>query len=349
MTMQFRGIDLLNAQDRGVYYEPLVIHEHEGHQVAWVIYQVTQLDGTVVSGRCVMCECDVQSRPPLGGCPHVQAVCRHVAVANAEAVYSDEELQACVLGLVNRVAIGEWVGQRDETLTLNLITLISGVDRERIARVTREMMQARRLVVQGAIIMPWSTEYEPRDDDDSELNDLRPPADQQYAFTGQLNFMFEQGSEGGYWAINDHRSQRWSPVDDGLLRRMPVRASDGRSGVVLDFLAHGVPVSLPSNADHIEFETTEGTIARVPVAQVEQSRYDMSGLHILRTGDWLEVYSPDGAIRWRGYVRLRHFPSFTESARGMWIHTAQRNVEREAWAAWFHAGLQARVVLAPRT
>jgi hypothetical protein len=342
--MQFRGIDHLNSQDRGVSYRPLEVREHDGHQVAWVEYEVETLEQETIVGRCVMCECDVVSRPPLGGCEHAQAVCQQVAIDHAEAVYNDHELEACVLELVRKVRAGEWVGQRDETLTLSLITLVSGVDRERIARVTREMMQARRLVVQGAIVMPWSAEYEPRDDDDSELNDLRPPADQTYGFNGQLDFFFEQGSEGGRWTINDYRSQRWSPVDDGLQRRMPVRSINGRRGTVLDFLKHGSAVSIPSLADYVEFESVEGTIERVPVAEVEQSRYDMSGMRELATGDWLEVYSPDGSLRWQGYVRLRHFPVFTESARGMWIHAAQRNVERETWAAWFHSGLQARVV-----
>jgi hypothetical protein len=68
------------------------------------------------------------------------------------------------------------------------------------------------------------------------------------------------------------------------------------------------------------------------------------GLHVLQTGDWLEILGPDGSVEWQGYVRLRHYPALTEDALGMWIHADQRGVERETWAAWFLEERRARCV-----
>jgi hypothetical protein len=68
------------------------------------------------------------------------------------------------------------------------------------------------------------------------------------------------------------------------------------------------------------------------------------GLHMLRTGDWLEILDIDETVTWQGYVRLRHYPPLTEAACGMWIHADQRGVDRESWAAWFRNGRRARLI-----
>ena len=65
--------------------------------------------------------------------------------------------------------------------------------------------------------------------------------------------------------------------------------------------------------------------------------YDYEGLNILKNGDKLTIFSPDntGQVIWSGTISLKHYPVFTESAFGFWIHCDQKGIDREIWAKYF--------------
>jgi len=64
-------------------------------------------------------------------------------------------------------------------------------------------------------------------------------------------------------------------------------------------------------------------------------RWDYEGLHILKDGDKLTIYSKDREVIWNGEIKLTEYPVFTEEACGMWIHSDQQGVDRETWAKYF--------------
>lgn len=70
------------------------------------------------------------------------------------------------------------------------------------------------------------------------------------------------------------------------------------------------------------------------------------GLHVLRDGDYLEIYDPDNPelIVWKGHILLRQHPLFTEDAYGLWIHTDQEGELREEWSIYFIKGYPAKLI-----
>jgi hypothetical protein len=70
---------------------------------------------------------------------------------------------------------------------------------------------------------------------------------------------------------------------------------------------------------------------------IKKGRYDYKGLHLLKNGDRLTVYSktnPKKAI-WSGTIKLKKHPGFTKAVFGLWIHADQEGVNRKKWATWF--------------
>ena len=67
----------------------------------------------------------------------------------------------------------------------------------------------------------------------------------------------------------------------------------------------------------------------------EEWSYD--GLHVLKNGDRLTIFSPDdsGRVVWSGVIALQLFPLFSESASGLWIHANQQGADRAKWAEYF--------------
>jgi len=61
------------------------------------------------------------------------------------------------------------------------------------------------------------------------------------------------------------------------------------------------------------------------------------GLHILKDGDYLKIFSLGNptVVVWEGTISLIPYPPFTESAFGFWIHADQEDIDRETWAAYF--------------
>jgi hypothetical protein len=115
--------------------------------------------------------------------------------------------------------------------------------------------------------------------------------------TGRLEFHSETGTEGGYWAVFDTRFSH-------------------RQGEPCFTGARNCWAYHPANpsGEHAGYE----------------------GLLVLRNGDELTIYEPDGeAVEWAGVIDLIQHPLFTEDANGMWIHADQRGVARSRWAEWF--------------
>lgn len=76
----------------------------------------------------------------------------------------------------------------------------------------------------------------------------------------------------------------------------------------------------------------------------EQWSYE--GLHILKDGDSLTIYSKENAEEtvWDGEISLKRHPLFTEHVGGLWIHADQNGIDRETWAGYFSNGHQAKLI-----
>ncbi len=76
---------------------------------------------------------------------------------------------------------------------------------------------------------------------------------------------------------------------------------------------------------------------RGPTTKFPHGRWSYTGLHILKSGDYLTVFDPKDTevVIWEGIVSLKLYDLFTETVEGLWIHADQIGVERGAWAKWF--------------
>jgi len=74
--------------------------------------------------------------------------------------------------------------------------------------------------------------------------------------------------------------------------------------------------------------------------------YEYEGLHILKNGDKLTIFSSDNQkqIIWSGTISLRQYPVFTENAFGLWIQADQEGVDRETWATYFFEEYPAELI-----
>lgn len=72
-------------------------------------------------------------------------------------------------------------------------------------------------------------------------------------------------------------------------------------------------------------------------AYITPRGWSYDGLHILKDGDGLTIFSHDDPTKivWQGIISLRKYPPFTESVFGLWIHADQDGVDRETWATYF--------------
>lgn len=237
--------------------------------------------------------CDCEQQNPrvhvVGGCP-IKAAVRYwrqrvlrqeLSKERNDMLFSGNEnsMEDFVMALFERHLAGEFIGQEDASaLYYQTLAPILDVSEQYVAKIADRLFRQQRIGLTGALMLPWSSDFEPKDDPADHLDDARPPAGE--AVNVRTDFYAETGTEGGYWATQE----------------------TGKTG------------------------------------------YD--GLHTLKTGDWIEILDPQDATRvlWNGYIRLRHYPLFTEDANGMWIHTDQTTVKREQWAAWFQQPHPARLI-----
>jgi hypothetical protein len=79
-----------------------------------------------------------------------------------------------------------------------------------------------------------------------------------------------------------------------------------------------------------------------PSEALPAGRWAYDGLHILKDGDHLTIYSKDGsAVIWSGAISLIEYAPFSQDARGWWIHADQQGMAREQWAEYFMHGYPA--------
>lgn len=280
------------------------------HAVAWVRYRFDHADGQVVTGHTLMCSCDVTpvGEGHVGGrtsddggqtwyadghrCRFRRAAQLLIALevrAELEQQFADgarprqiegnltyafdpDLFEQMILELM-RWALDEqrWIGQHDSsTLYFQQIGAVLDAPDQVMAETCTLLFAERKIGLTGAMVSWFDERFEPRDDDDRDLDDLVPPSGE--TVSGTLHFYSETGTEGGHWTF-----QR-----------------DGEPGY--------------------------------------------AGLHVLQTGDFVQTEG------FGGFIRLRHYPLFTESANGMWIHADQRGVPRERWAEMFFAGQPATLI-----
>jgi len=160
---------------------------------------------------------------------------------------------------------------------------------------------------------------------------------------GVLHLWSETGTEGGYWALQDQRfitpnTTRFSCQTCGAYWDKAERPSgpvaDEHVGDRHGTNSFGLPFCPPGTHDF---------------RLICPEDWSYEGLHVLKDGDELTVYSKDdpSVTVWSGTIRLKQHPLFTEDASGFWLHADQEGVSREQWAEWFFQGHPATLRPAP--
>jgi len=131
---------------------------------------------------------------------------------------------------------------------------------------------------------------------------------------GVLTFHSETGTEGGYWAFQDEK----------YIKQNHHFGYCKKCGIYFGYMKSH-PDNLSVKQSICEHEEYVG------------ESWDYAGLHILRNGDNLKIFSKENPkeIIWEGEINLKEFDLFTEDALGFWIHADQVGEEREKWARWF--------------
>ena len=293
-----RGLDEYTASWGPEWtFEVRRLVEVDGHQVAWVDLR-SDVPGREHMSAGLLCDCDLavtrNGRTSVLGeqglDPHVCRYRRAAKLLRALKVRDElrdprdpwnDKLPEQLVEIVHRGYGGEWVGQdSSDGMWLQEIEPIWTEPLAHLHHVADRLLRDKRLGLSGSLVSPWSERFEPRDDPDEHLDDTRPP--DRPRVNGRLEMYFETGTEGSYWALQEH----------------------------------------------------------------DRDGYD--GLHLLATGDWLEILDDDDTIAWQGYIRLRHYALFSEDARGRWIHADQRGIDRDTWAGWFLDDRRAMLIPASR-
>lgn len=365
--MEMRGLEAYQEQGGSLRYTPERVMELDGHQVAWVSY-AWQGEEEEIAGHSLLCECDFLGECTESGgwlksgnsfhCVYAEAArlirCREVAdqldasrprdqqlSSLGWGTNAEERIQQLLRELLSRAEAGEWIGQRDGTLYLQTIEQISGVPHSRLRECADKLRRRGEMGLSGSIITSWSEAHAPRDDPDHGLDDQIPPAGEPIPCV--LEFFSETGSEGGMWACHDRSKLEWKPAQGPFWPGQPVRLAEDDSPAEIAEKEGKAGVSEGESSLRVRLQ--DGSEREVQAEELLVVKNGYAGLHILRSGDWLEISSANGEeILWQGYVRLRHYPLFTEAASGMWIHSDQRGLPRERWALWFFKGLSARLI-----
>ena len=152
---------------------------------------------------------------------------------------------------------------------------------------------------------------------------------QQIPLKGICHFHSETGTEGGYWAFQD----------DQYIIKNVLRPYCKKCGKYLEPQQHEaleVIKTLPLTQEVLDGkeppECSEGQHER----GIGDS-WSYEGLHILRDGDQLTIFSRDKpeTVVWSGTIKLHNHPLFTEDVFGIFIRADQEGMNRETWAKWF--------------
>lgn len=163
----------------------------------------------------------------------------------------------------------------------------------------------------------------------------------QVSYKGVCCFHSETGTEGGYWAFQDER----------FIDRFDDNKLCAKCGLYREFLENWHNRRLKHPKSLIEY--WDGIIEKACKPEKHSwqpafpnGKWSYEGLHILKDGDRLTVYSPKklDEIVWSGDVSLKKFPVFSQDAFGLWIHADQVGVDRETWAKWFFEEYPAELI-----
>jgi hypothetical protein len=367
-----RGLtEYLRLTDDQLQWVPVRELNIDGHDVSWMAYSGVNSNDVSYTGYQLQCQCDflVQRDPQSGTIIHTgdSHHCRYKAAAimlrerevqeeldqefagsirsGGLAFMREDCLPDLLLRLFARHQTGEWIGQfDDQALYLQTLAHILDTPMRTLDQAARKLMDERRIGLSGAILSEWTDRFLSHDDADEGLDDHRPPVGT--PIIGRLDFHSETGTEGGYWAIQDERFISQIAPDNGIylgqrvaLSRDPSRW--GKLTLIADAAGNHPQDSSPVKvAVHYDDNTDEVTTSD----QLLIERWGYEGLKLLQTGDYLTIFTDDGQVAWSGYIRLRHYPLFTEAANGMWIHADQRGIERDVWAQFFFDGAQASLI-----
>lgn len=144
---------------------------------------------------------------------------------------------------------------------------------------------------------------------------------------GVVHFFTETGTEGGYWAFQENK----------FMKENTTMFSCTKCHYFWDKERHpqGPEVPCTKGGQH-EF------VINPPMFFLGE------GLHTLKDGDYLVIYSKDRSrVVWSGHILLKKYPVFRENAFGFWIHADQQGIKREVWAKYFFDELPAKLVVAP--
>ncbi|HEY4520143.1 MAG TPA: hypothetical protein VJH33_03895 [Candidatus Paceibacterota bacterium] len=145
---------------------------------------------------------------------------------------------------------------------------------------------------------------------------------------GVCCFHSETGTEGGYWAFQDETFITKNVPRDYCKKCGKYLDREGSLKIMV--------VKMPRAGEALE-------ATRLPMCPDGQHEREISdvwsyaGLHILKNGDHLTIFSPDNPTQvvWSGTIHLRQHSLFSEDAFGLWIHADQSGVTRNEWATYF--------------
>ena len=154
---------------------------------------------------------------------------------------------------------------------------------------------------------------------------------------GVCNLFSETGNEGGYWAFQD---------SSFITKNVP-RPFCRKCGKYLDPQKHGSIII--ERAWSLNQALSGEEPPDCPEGEHERDvgdSWSYEGLHILKDGDELTIFSPDNPTQvvWSGIIDLHQVLSFDEFASGFRIHTDQKGIDREAWARYFLDGYPAELI-----
>ncbi len=168
-------------------------------------------------------------------------------------------------------------------------------------------------------------------------NHIGEEMDKRFAFKGVCTFHSETGTEGGHWAFQDERfitpntthfycSRCGLPWD----KEKESEEDVFKKGEESELKYRGSPTLSGGMRHYCNRNAHE-------FKKISEKNWSYEGLHPLKNGDHLKIFSKEdpSKIVWEGTIQLQEYEVFSEHVFGMWIHSDQVGVERQAWAQWF--------------
>lgn len=200
-------------------------------------------------------------------------------------------------------------------------------------------------------------------------------------FNGILQFHSETGTEGGYWAMQDEKfmglvdeqtmntyrcpkcGRIWDRIRDheepkpSFTYYQPERQENGKTYSGGYFGSdHPIEGGQTKFGDEEDGSVNDEWTKRSNAISLEcydnghgewelaypDGLWSYEGLHVLRNGDQLTVYTDEtkSEVRWSGTVKLVQQPLFTTDVRNMWVHSLPDvGMTPEEWGEMFFKSL----------